>query len=277
MATDPPPSQPILTASLTLPAFRAAVAERFGLLFEADDDPWLRPRLAAALGSGPLDDDGIARQVRGGAGVADRLAAAVAPTASAFCGADPVIRALPAIAASVPRPTGAPLVIWSLGCGTGAEGYSLLFALLDGGAAPVDVRVYGVDLVEDMLERARAGVYEARELAKGVPAAWVDDHFMPAGGAWRVRDGTREAARWVRANLREPLPAMSRPHVVVCRDVLGWLAEETRQQALASVAERIEEGGVVIVAPAEAELVAGPFEPLAAAGPGVFRRAARGG
>lgn len=259
-----------------LPAFREALAERFGLLFEPEDEPWLRHRLAAALGGGVLDDESLARQVRGGAGAAERVATAVAPTSSAFCGTDPVIRALPAIATSVPRPIGVPLMVWSLGCGNGAEAYSALFALLDGGAQLSDTRLYGVDLLETLLERARAGVYEARELGAGVPAAWGDGHLVAAEGSWRVRDGAREAARWVRGNLREPLPAMPRPHVVLCRDVLGWLGDETRRQALASIAERLEDQGVLIVAPAEAELVTGPFEPVADAGPGVFRRAIRG-
>lgn len=262
--------------AMPLPVFRAALEERFGLLFEADDDPWLRPRLAAALGGGPVDDEALARQVRGGTSAADRLAAAVAPAAGGFCGSDPVIRALPAIAASVPRPAGLPLVVWSLGCGAGHEAYSALFALLDGGVGPADVRLYGVDLVEDHLERARAGVYEARELARGVPVGWTAQRFTPAGGAWRVADEVREAARWVRANLREPLPAMSRPHVVLCRDVLGWLGDDARRQALESIAARIEAHGVLIVAPAEAELVVGPFEPLGEAGAGVYRRPARG-
>ncbi len=274
---DPPAIASLPNAAIDLPVFRDAVAERFGLLFEAEDEPWLRHRLALALGGAPLEDEALARQVRGNAGAADRLAAAVAPAASAFCGTDPVIRALPAIAASVPRPLGVPLMVWSLGCGTGAEGYSALFALLDGGAPLAEVRVYGVDLVECALEHARAGVYGARELAGGVPVAWTDGHLVPAHGSWRVRDGAREAARWVRANLREPLPAMPRPHLVLCRDVLGWLGEETRRQALASVAERLVDQGVLIVGSSEAELVNGPFEPMGEPGAAVFRRATRGG
>lgn len=276
MKIDLDETSPANGAATDLPGFRAAMAERFGLLFEAEDEPWLRHRLSLASGNGPLEDDVLARQVRGNAGAADRLVAAVAPAASAFCGTDPVIRALPVIAASVPRPVGVPLMVWSLGCGTGAEGYSALFALLDGGAPLADVRLYGVDLVESALEHARAGVYEARELGGGVPVAWADGHLVPTKGTWRVRDGGREAARWVRANLREPLPAMPRPHIVLCRDVLGWLDEETRRQALASVAERLEDQGVLIVSPSESELVQGPFEPLVEAGPGAFRRAARG-
>ena len=277
LTTHPPAKPPASDAPPSLAAFREAVAERFGLLFTAEDEPWLAHRLVGALGPRAFTDDRVARQVRGGAAAAERVAAAVAPLASTFGGEDPAIRAMPTIAGMVPRPLGQPLVLWSLGCGAGAEGYGALFALADAGVQPVAVRLYGADLVEGALERARLGGYEARECAVGLPSAWCEAYMDPGDGAWRVKAAWREAARWVRANLLEPLPPMPRPDVVLCRDVLGWLGEPARRQALASVAERLADRGMLLVAPSEAELVQGPFEPLGEALPGAFRRTARGG
>ena len=255
---------------------REALAERFGLLFLAEDDPWLAHRLGLALGGAALDDEGLARQVRATGAAAERVVAAVAPAASAFAGAEPLKSMLPTLTTAVPRHPGEPLVVWSLGCGTGAEGYSALFALADAGCVPSEVRLYGVDLVEPALERARAAAYAPRELAAGLPPAWADAYLEPAEGAGRVRAEWRDAARWVRANLAEPLPAMPRPHAVLCRDVLGWLREEARRQTLTSIAERLADQGALATLAAEAPLIGAPFEPVGEAWPGAFRRAGRG-
>src|SRR5215475_12422098 len=76
-----------------------------------------------------------------------------------------------------------PVRIWSAGCATGEEAYTLAMVLAEAMGADQfreRVKIYATDLDEDALQQARAGTYEATALAD-VPEELVDTYFEPAG------------------------------------------------------------------------------------------------
>jgi chemotaxis protein methyltransferase CheR len=122
---------------------------------------------------------------------------------------------------------GEPLRIWSAACGTGQEIYSLAMLLADGPLAG-RVELYASDLSERSLEKAQAGLYSQFEVQRGLPARLLVRHFEKQGDAFALSPRIRQMIRWRRANLVEDLARYGPFDLVLCRNLLGQLADEAR-------------------------------------------------
>ncbi|HSV34152.1 MAG TPA: CheR family methyltransferase [Ramlibacter sp.] len=162
------------------------------------------------------------------------------------------------------------LHIWSAGCCTGEEPYSLAIlveqALPD--LAEWDVRIVGTDVNPRFLEKARAGRYNEWSF-RGVPAAWRQRYFeRTADGLYRVCDSVRSLVSFAELNMaQDTYPratnGTSDVDVIFCRNLLMYF--DSKQ--VAKVAERLREslqvGGWLIVSPTEAAATAFPgLEPV---------------
>ena len=176
------------------------------------------------------------------------------------------ILALPGMLADRAPTPARPVTIWSLGCATGQEVWSIIFALaLDGREAIEAVRVVGVDLAERALARAREATYTAFELQRGIAPALRDQFFEPAAAGWRVARPWRDLPTWAQANLLGDLAALPRPEVVFCRNVLIYFDDQTKRQVVKRVVERLAPSGLVIFGGAESLLL---FQDMLETGPG---------
>lgn len=148
------------------------------------------------------------------------------------------------------------LSIWSAGCSTGEEPYSLAIVARQafGAAAAARVRILGTDIDTNVLETARAGVYDAARLAD-VPAGLFRRHFVRTrdrGDRWRVHPDTAGLVQFGSVNLAgDRWPAVGRFDVIFCRNVIIYLAAPVRQQLMRRFAERLNEGGHLILGHAE--------------------------
>lgn len=151
------------------------------------------------------------------------------------------------------------LRIWSAGCCTGEEAYSmaiLLDRLLadrpDGGAG-WDIRVLATDINPDFLETARKGVYGEWSF-RGTPA-WVKNGYFR-----RRRDGSHEVLPKIRErvdfsflNLAD---GTSPPHpegmdIILCRNVLMYFTPAKARGVVARFQRALREDGLLLVSPAE--------------------------
>lgn len=145
------------------------------------------------------------------------------------------------------------LDIWSAGCATGEEPYTLAMLLFDRAVLPArKVRIRATDLSPDAIRRARAGVYSAHAL-RATPEAERLRYFEPApAGRFQLRDRVREPVELeVRPLLDEPRdgPLFD---VIVCRNVLIYLEEEARKAAADLFASRLKSGGYLLLGPSDA-------------------------
>ncbi|HYG69662.1 MAG TPA: protein-glutamate O-methyltransferase CheR [Anaeromyxobacteraceae bacterium] len=176
-----------------------------------------------------------------------------------------------------PAPKDRPLAIWSAGCATGEEPYTLAMALLDAGRAGCADRVLATDVSERALESARRGVYGEWSLRRLDPAIRAR-HFDPdAAGRLVVRSAVRERVEFRRCNLiSDPVPATGFD-VVFCRNVLIYFTAETAAAVAARALEAVRPGGLLVVGPVEVPFTAGlPVERIERDGATVFRRLAPG-
>jgi chemotaxis protein methyltransferase CheR len=151
--------------------------------------------------------------------------------------------------------TARPLRIWSAGCASGEEPYSLALALLDAGRDREEDRILGTDVSARALARARAGVYGTRA-TRNLPPALAARWFHPDGPGARVDPRLEGLVRFERHNLLQPPPQRDFD-AVVCRNVLIYFDPGVAAAALLRLAEAVAPGGLLLLGPVELPLAHG--------------------
>ena len=150
----------------------------------------------------------------------------------------------------------APLSIWSAGCATGEEPYSVAISLLEAGRAGRGDRVLATDVSERALLAARAGLYGPHTLRRLPPD--LAERWLEGEGERRVREAPRGLVRFARHNLvADPPPPGAPFDVVLCRNVLIYFDAPTAAGVLRRLAEAVAPGGALVLGPVELPLAAG--------------------
>jgi chemotaxis protein methyltransferase CheR len=154
------------------------------------------------------------------------------------------------------RSPSSPLRIWSAGCGTGEEAYSLAMILEANliGQEGRAVEIVGSDLSQRCLERARSGIYSHIEVQRGLPIRDLVNHFERQGEAWLISADLRDRVQWSRINLLSDFSSVGQFDVIFCRYVLCGLDDITRRGVLSQLAKGLNEGGYLVVGRDEAVL-----------------------
>ena len=143
---------------------------------------------------------------------------------------------------------GAPLRIWSAGCSTGEEPYSLAIVALETfaeGGPPVEI--IATDLSEAALARARAGVYHGRALGNVSPEL-LERYFTPAGRGYSVNERLRRIVHFSQLNLLQPLPALVQGvDMIFCQNVLIYFQLDTCRAVLERFYQCLPEGGLLFL------------------------------
>jgi chemotaxis protein methyltransferase CheR len=146
------------------------------------------------------------------------------------------------------RRAGGEIAVWSAACSSGQEPYSL--AMLVRARFPSLARRFRIlasDVSEAMVERTREGRYSALEVRRGLDARALAEGFIDAGGAYQVRDDLRRMVEAKVVNLARPLPAIGPFDLVLVRNVLIYVPPAERLAIVARVAERLREGGFLVL------------------------------
>ena len=147
--------------------------------------------------------------------------------------------------------------VWSAGCSTGEEAWSLAIALdrlLRGDRGPLRIEVFGTDVSEEACRAARRGVYGDERVA-GVPSSLLESHFERCDGGWQVAERLRRTVRFHVHDLFSP-PPFSMFDVIACRNVLIHFEHSSRSEVLRHFHGALREDGVLVRGKSEA--VAGP-------------------
>lgn len=143
--------------------------------------------------------------------------------------------------------------IWSAGCATGEEPFTLAMLLAERGFLPGRrVRIRGTDLSPANVRRAREAVYGPHSL-RATTLERRERHFEPAGNdRFRVRSPAAEVVAFeARPLLDEPLEG-TLYDVIVCRNVLIYFDEEARRRAAEQFVARLKPGGYLLLGPSDA-------------------------
>ena len=145
------------------------------------------------------------------------------------------------------------LRIWSAGCSTGQEAYSLaiLFAEDPQRWAGWTIDILGSDVSESAVRRAREGIYSQFEVQRGLGIAQMIKWFEECEGGWRAIEPLRRVVRFQVHNLLEPAPHPGEFDIVLCRNVLLYLNAERRTQVFDRIASAMAADGCLMLGAGE--------------------------
>lgn len=149
--------------------------------------------------------------------------------------------------------SGGVLEVWSAGCSSGEEPYTLAMLLDEKGLLGTrEVRIRGTDISPDAIRRAGGALYGTHALRQTAEARRLR-FFEPAeGGRFHVKDAIRRPVEFeVKALLDEPATGRLFD-VIVCRNVLIYFEEEARRRAAERFAARLKPGGYLLLGPSDA-------------------------
>jgi two-component system CheB/CheR fusion protein len=145
-----------------------------------------------------------------------------------------------------------PIRIWSAGCASGQEAYTLAMILADSlepDAFRHRVKIYATDLDEQALTEARAASYDAKAVAS-VPEPLLARYFEQVNGRYMFNKDLRRAVIFGRNDLVKDAP-ISRVDLLVCRNTLMYLNAETQQKLLSRLHFALAPEGVLFLGHAE--------------------------
>lgn len=173
------------------------------------------------------------------------------------------------------------LSLWSAGCSTGQEAYSLamLFAEQPARWDGWTIDILACDVSGSVVETARTGRYSQFQVQRGLSVMQTLRWFEEGEEGWQVAPALRSMVRFKVHNILDPLPAGSRFDLVLCRNVLLYFDAPTRARAFDRLAEVTAEDGLLMLGAGETARgrtgrfgpsgseIAGLFAPLPDASP----------
>jgi len=170
-------------------------------------------------------------------------------------------------------PPGKPLNIWSAAASSGQEAYSIAMLLREQQSKTRPVNILGTDISEQILATAREARYVQFEVNRGLPAAYLVKYFTREGLDWRLKDEIRTMVTFKPFDLRQPMAALGRFHIIFCRNVLIYFDVATKTKILKQLATVLEPGGYLMLGGAESILdLQNSFERLPDKNSAIYRR-----
>jgi len=143
--------------------------------------------------------------------------------------------------------------IWSAGCSTGQEVYSLamMFAEEPEKWLGWTIDVIGTDVSTACIDRARSGTYSQFEVQRGLGINQMIKWFEECADGWRAVETLRKPLRFQVHNLLEPPPHPGGFDVVLCRNVLLYLSPDKKALAFDRLASAMAEDGWLMLGAGE--------------------------
>jgi len=145
------------------------------------------------------------------------------------------------------------LRIWSAGCSTGQEVYSLSMLFTEEAEKwrGWTIDILGTDVSTGCIDRARAGAYSQFEVQRGLGINQMIKWFEECADGWRAVESLRKPVRFQVHNLLEPGPHPGDFDIVLCRNVLLYLSPEKKALAFERIAGSMAEDGWLMLGAGE--------------------------
>jgi chemotaxis protein methyltransferase CheR len=169
------------------------------------------------------------------------------------------------------------LRILSAGCSTGEEAHTLAMIVYDSGQFfwNWDVKIYGLDIDVEALEKARRAAYHHNSF-RALSAALQEKHFtkQPAGGA-QVKEPLRRMVQLRHGNIVDPASYddMKPLDVILCRNVLIYFSDASILRAVRLFHDALAPGGYLLLGHAESlSRITDQFTPIRFPGSMIYQR-----
>jgi chemotaxis protein methyltransferase CheR len=146
--------------------------------------------------------------------------------------------------------------IWSAGCATGEEAYSLailVHEVLKHQVKDVQVSIYASDLDRTALAKAKSGEYTSR-MVNGVEESILDRYFECDNGVYKVKNEVKQLVHFEEQDLMTP-PLRRNLDLILCRNVMIYFSKEIQRKIYMNFYDSLRHGGYLITG--KTELIAG--------------------
>ena len=146
--------------------------------------------------------------------------------------------------------------IWSAAAATGQEPYSLAMLLTEMAVDLADWRIElsATDISNEVLEKARQGLYSQFEVQRGLPIRLLIKYFAQVGDAWQIASEIRDMVKFRQLNLLSDFSHLGTFDLVFCRNVLIYFDQETKTDLLNRLARSVANDGFLALGAAETVL-----------------------
>lgn len=147
---------------------------------------------------------------------------------------------------------GTPVKVWSAGCSTGEEPYTLAIILMEMLGKEKKFQIVATDINSDVLRRAKIGVYERRSVRE-VPEPYLKKYFLEKEGRYQVVPELKSKVLFSLLNLldREQMKMMRDFDAVFCRNVLIYFDDSGRRQVALCFYESLRPKGFIFLGHSE--------------------------
>ncbi|WGV98620.1 protein-glutamate O-methyltransferase CheR [Vibrio sp. YMD68] len=146
--------------------------------------------------------------------------------------------------------------IWSAGCSSGQEPYSLISSLFVSGAfdAVETVNVFASDLDTSVLDHAKAGIYD-QEVIESIPERYLKPCFVKGKsehkGKIKIKKGLQQHVKFNQLNLFDEWPKMPPFDLISCRNVMIYFDKPTQENLLKRFHQALKPNGILFIGHSE--------------------------
>lgn len=148
---------------------------------------------------------------------------------------------------------GGPISVWSAGCASGEEPYSIVVLAKEAGFDPQnELRVYASDISRKMLRRARQGRYRENSFRE-TEASLRDRYFEEKDGLWTIHDGIKKCVDFIHLNLmdRSRIALLGAMDVILCRNVIIYFDADGKREVIGTFEDKLRPGGHLLLGHSE--------------------------
>ena len=145
------------------------------------------------------------------------------------------------------------LRIWSAGCSTGEEPYTIAMLMREKNAfSGWDIEIHGSDINQRVLQTARRGVYRKNSFRTTEPY-FLNKYFVEEDSSYRISDAVKKWVNFNYLNLLDPFKSkfLGKMDVVFCRNVLIYFDNASRRRVIENFYDRLVDGGYLLLGHAE--------------------------
>jgi len=149
-----------------------------------------------------------------------------------------------------------PVSIWSAGCSSGEEPYSVLMLAREAGLEPgKDIHLYASDISRRVLHKARRGVYREASF-RDTESYYREKYFVEKDGSHCIRDELKRHVDFIHLNLvdRGKIAILGTMDVILCRNVIIYFDAETKRNVVHTFHDKLHPGGYLLMGHSESLL-----------------------
>lgn len=157
-------------------------------------------------------------------------------------------------------PAGRRLRLWSAGCSTGQEPYSLAMTLYEliPDIARWNITILATDISGVAIQQASLGQYAEHEIQRGMRPELLAKYFTQSGRHWRAKDELRGLIAFQHLNLLKPFAGLGPFDVIFCRNVAIYFTPEARGYLFRRLTKELARDGCLFVGSSETLSDLGP-------------------